>query len=76
MLIKMPGSYWRTVQTLLQYHRGCDTYASIDSGDGDKRAWVAVTAIDNIHLGATEVELGATVGAGDMKGNLAVASSD
>ena len=48
------------------------TYASIDTGDRDKRSWCAATTIGYIDLSAANVELGTTIVASTMQSDLLV----
>lgn len=46
------------------------TYASVGTGEGDKRAGSAVSTVNNVDLGAAKVELSSTVALSNVEGNL------
>ena len=69
MLMRMPGSYWSGIRSgAVTCKMG--TYASVDTGDRDEGAGVAVATVRDVELRTADVELGAAVGAGDVESDL------
>lgn len=70
MLMRIPGSYFRKLSDCEHEVERRNTYAGVDSGDGDERAGAAVAAVDYIDLSTTNVELSTAVGAGNVESDL------